>query len=73
MLDLLGTEVFEGSLILAKIQWVEEAHGIHGTNLGLLAEIAHHSLAGNWLLGTRKAQHSGTCRCSSQGRVGTKA
>ena len=73
MLDLLGTEVLEGSLILAKIQWVEEADGIHGTNLGLFAEIAKHILAGNWLLGTCKAQHSGPCRGSSQGRVGTKA
>jgi len=46
----------KSNLSLAKIRRVEASHRIHGTNLGLLAEIAHRMLAGNWFLGTKAQQ-----------------
>jgi hypothetical protein len=46
----------KSSLSLAKIRRVKASHRIHGTNLGLLAEIARRMLAGNWLLGTKDQQ-----------------
>ena len=73
MLNLLCPEILEGGFVLAKVQGVKEPKGFHGTNLGLLAEVAHHVASSNWFLGANKAQHSSTCRGGCKGRVCSEA
>ena len=73
MLELLGSQVLEGSLVLAEAGRIKESQRLGDPDLCLRAKLASHSLAGSRLLCTNEAQHRSTGRGRGQRRVGAEA
>ena len=57
VLELFGSQVLEGSLVLAEAGGIKESHGLGDANLCVGAELAGHGLADGRLLRAHKAHH----------------